>query len=84
MIEKYTPISKRELSNYSFPVSKDPEVQTIINTNSPNKIFFYNEDFSIDSKFITTVVSPYTVYSGVQDIVSLFKKNIDSSFLKRL
>lgn len=80
MIERYTPINKKELSNYCLPVSKDPEVHI----NGSNKVFFYNEDFSINSKFITPVASPYTVYYGTEDIVSLFKREIDSSFLGRL
>ena len=84
MIEKDTLISKKELNNYCFPVSKDPEVQVIINTNSPSKTFFCNEDFSINSKYITPVASPYTVYSGIENIVSLFKREIDSSFLGRI
>ena len=44
----------------------------------------YNEEFIIDSKFITPVTSPYTVYSGTEDFVTLFKRKIDSSFLESL
>ena len=86
MIKKYERINKKVILDTSaiiFPRDKDPINKLIINIDGllPQ---MYNEEFIIDSKFITPVTSPYTVYSGTEDFVTLFKREIDSSFLERL
>ena len=89
MIKEGEHINKQDIIDFSssvFPRIKDPVNQLIINTNSREELLLqmYNEDFIIDSKFITLVTSPYAVYSGAEDFVTLFKREIDPSFLERL
>ena len=89
MIKEGEYINKQDiidLSSSVFPRNKDTINQLIIETNNKEDSLpqMYNEDFIIDSKFITLVTSPYTVYSGTEDFVTLFKREIDSSFLERL
>ena len=89
MIKKGEYINKQDIIDFSssvFPRTKDPINQTIFDTNNKEESLpqMYNEDFIIDSKFITLVTSPYAVYSGTEDFVTLFKREIDSSFLERL
>ena len=89
MIKKGEHINKQDIIDFSssvFPRTKDPTNQLIINTNSREELLLqiYHEDFAIDSKFITLVTSPYAVYSGTEDFVTLFKREIDPSFLERL
>lgn len=84
MIKKGEHINKQDIIDFSssaFPRTKDPINQTIFDTTISQ---IYNEDFAIDSKFITLVTSPYAVYSGTEDFVTLFKREIDPSFLERL
>lgn len=89
MIKEGEYINKKDISESSyqvFPRDTDPISQLIINTNNKEESLplMYNEDFIINSKFITMVTSPYTVYSGTEDFVTLFKRVIDPSFLERL
>lgn len=89
MIKEGEYITKKGIIDFSssvFPKNTDPTNQLIINTNNKEESLplMYNEDFIINSKFITMVTSPYTVYSGTEDFVTLFKREIDSSFLERL
>ena len=89
MIKEGEYINKQDiidLSSSVFPRNKDTINQLIIETNNKEDSLpqMYNEDFIIDSKFITLVTSPYTVYSRTEDFVTLFKREIDSSFLERL
>ena len=89
MIKEGEYITKKGIIDFSssvFPKNTDPINQLIINTNNREESLplMYNEDFIINSKFITMVTSPYTVYSGTEDFVTLFKRKIDSSFLERL
>ena len=89
MIKKGESINKQDIIDFSssvFPRTKDPINQTILDTNNKEESLpqMYNEDLIIDSKFITPVTSPYAVYSGTEDFVTLFKREIDSSFLERL
>lgn len=86
MIKEGEYITKKNIADSVFPKNTDPTNQLIINTNNKEELLpqIYNEDFIIDSKFITLVTSPYTVYSGTEDFVTLFKREIDSSFLERL
>ena len=89
MIKKGEHINKQDIIDFSssvFPRTKDPINQTIFDTNNKEESLpqMYNEDFIIDSKFITPVTSPYAVYSGTEDFVTLFKREIDPSFLERL
>lgn len=86
MIKEGGYINKKDINDSVFPKNTDPTNQLIIDTNNKEESLplMYNEDFIIDSKFITPVTSPYTVYSGTEDIVTLFKREIDSSFLERL
>ena len=89
MIKEGEYINKQDIIDFSssvFPKDKCPTNQLIIETNNKEESLpqMYNEDFIIDSKFITPVTSPYTVYSGTEDFVTLFKREIDSSFLERL
>ena len=89
MIKKGECINKQDIIDFSssvFPRDKDPINQTIFDTNNKEESLpqMYNEDFIIDSKFITLVTSPYAVYSGTEDFVTLFKREIDPSFLERL
>ena len=89
MIKKGEHINKQDIIDFSssvFPRTKDPINQTIFDTNNKEESLpqLYNEDFIIDSKFITPVTSPYAVYSGTEDFVTLFKREIDPSFLERL
>ena len=86
MIKEGEYITKKDIIDSVFPKNTDPTNQLIINTNNKEELLpqIYNEDFIIDSKFITPVTSPYTVYSGTEDFVTLFKREIDSSFLERL
>ena len=89
MIKKGECINKQDIIDFSssvFPRTKDPINQTIFDTNNKEESLpqMYNEDFIIDFKFITLVTSPYAVYSGTEDFVTLFKREIDSSFLERL
>ena len=89
MIKKGEYINKQDIIDFSsrvFPRTKDPINQTIFDTNNKEESLpqMYNEDFIIDSKFITPVTSPYAVYSGTEDFVTLFKREIDPSFLERL
>ena len=84
MIKKGEYINKQDIIDFSssvFPRIKDPINQTIFDTTISQ---MYNEDFIVDSKFITPVTSPYAVYSGTEDFVTLFKREIDPSFLERL
>ena len=84
MIKEGEYINKQDIIDFSssvFPRTKDPVNQTIFD---PTISQMYNEDFIIDSKFITLVTSPYAVYSGTEDFVTLFKREIDPSFLERL
>ena len=84
MIKKDEHINKQDIIDFSssvFPRTKDPINQTIFDTTISQ---MYNEDFIVDSKFITPVTSPYAVYSGTEDFVTLFKREIDPSFLERL
>lgn len=86
MIKEGEYITKKDIIDSVFPKNTDPTNQLIINTNNREESLpqMYNEDFIINSKFITMVASPYTVYSGTEDFVTLFKREIDSSFLERL
>ena len=89
MIKEGEYINKKDiidLSSSVFSRNKYPINQIIFDTNNKEESLpqMYNEDFIIDSKFITLVTSPYTVYSGTEDFVTLFKREIDSSFLERL
>lgn len=89
MIKEGEYINKKDIIDLSYSVfsrNKDTINQLIIDTNNKEESLpqMYNEDFIIDSKFITMVASPYTVYSGTEDFVTLFKRKIDSSFLGRL
>ena len=86
MIKEGEYITKKDIADSVFPKNTDPTNQLIINTNSREELLLqiYNEDFAIDSKFITLVTSPYAVYSGTEDFVTLFKREIDPSFLERL
>lgn len=89
MIKEGEYINKQDIIDFSssiFPRDTEAISQLIINTNNKEELLsqMYNEDFIIDSKFITPVTSPYTVYSGTEDFVTLFKREIDSSFLERL
>ena len=89
MIKEGEYINKQDIIDLSYSVftrDKCPTNQLIIETNNKEELLsqIYNEDFIIDSKFITLVTSPYTVYSGTEDFVTLFKREIDSSFLERL
>ena len=86
MIKEGEYINKKDISDLIFPKDKDTTNQLIIDTNNREESLpqMYNEDFTIDSKFITMVTSPYAVYSGTEDFVPLFKREIDSSFLGRL
>ena len=89
MIKKYEYINKKDIIDFSYSVfsrNKYPINQIIFNTNNKEESLpqMYNEDFIIDSKFITLVTSPYAVYSGTEDFVTLFKREIDPSFLERL
>lgn len=86
MIKEGEYITKKGIADSVFPKNTDPTNQLIINTNNKEELLpqIYNEDFIIDSKSITLVTSPYTVYSGTEDFVTLFKREIDSSFLERL
>ena len=86
MIKEGEYITKKDIADSVFSKNTDPTNQLIINTNNKEELLpqMYNEDFIINSKFITPVTSPYTVYSGTEDFVTLFKREIDSSFLERL
>ena len=86
MIKEGEYINKKDIIDSVFPKNTDPTNQLIINTNSREELLLqiYNEDFAIDSKFITMVTSPYAVYSGTEDFATLFKREIDPSFLERL
>ena len=89
MIKEGEYINKKDIIDLSYSVfsrNKDTINQLIIDTNNKEESLpqMYNEDFIINSKFITPVTSPYTVYSGTEDFVTLFKREIDSSFLERL
>ena len=86
MIKEGEYITKKDIIDSVFPKNTDPTNQLIINTNNKEELLpqIYNEDFIIDSKFITLVTSPYAVYSGTEDFVTLFKREIDPSFLERL
>ena len=89
MIKKGEHINKQDIIDFSssvFPRTKDPINQTIFDTNNKEESLpqMYNEDFIVASKFITLVTSPYAVYSGTEDFVTLFKREIDPSFLERL
>ena len=86
MIKEGEYINKKDISDLIFPKDMDTTNQLIINTNNREESLpqMYNEDFAIDSKFITMVTSPYAVYSGTEDFVTLFKREIDPSFLERL
>ena len=89
MIKEGEYINKKDIIDLSYSVfsrNKDTINQLIIDTNNKEESLpqMYNEDFIIDSKLITMVTSPYTVYSGTEDFVTLFKRKIDSSFLERL
>ena len=89
MIKKGEHINKQDIIDFSssvFPRTKDPINQTIFDINNKEESLpqMYNEDFIVDSKFITLVTSPYAVYSGTEDFVTLFKREIDPSFLERL
>ena len=86
MIKEGEYINKKDISDLIFPKDKDTTNQLIIDTNNREESLpqMYNEDFTIDSKFITMVTSPYAVYSGTEDFVTLFKREIDHSFLGRL
>ena len=79
-------INKKDISDLIFPKDKDTTNQLIIDTNNKEESLpqMYNENFTIDSKFITMVTSPYAVYSGTENFVTLFKREIDSSFLGRI
>ena len=89
MIKEGEYINKQDIIDLSYSVftrDKCPTNQLIIETNNKEELLsqIYNEDFIIDSKFITMVTSPYAVYSGTEDFVTLFRREIDSSFLGRL
>ena len=86
MIKKGEYINKKDISDLIFLKDKDTTNQLIIDTNNKEESLpqMYNENFIINSKFITMVTSPYAVYSGTEDFVTLFKREIDSSFLGRL
>ena len=89
MIKEGEYINKKDIIDLSYSVfsrNKDTINQLIIDTNNKEESLpqMYNEDFIIDSKLITMVTSPYTVYSGTENFVTLFKRKIDSSFLGRL
>ena len=89
MIKEGEYINKQDIIDLSYSVftrDKCPINQIIFDTNNREESLpqIYNEDFIIDSKFITLVTSPYTVYSGTEDFVTLLKREIDSSFLERL
>lgn len=86
MIKEGEYINKKDISDLIFPKDKDTTNQLIIDTNNKEESLpqMYNENFIINSKFITMVTSPYAVYSGTEDFVTLFKREIDSSFLRRL
>ena len=89
MIKEGEYMNKKDIIDLSYSVfsrNKDTINQLIIDTNNKEESLpqMYNEDFIIDSKLITMVTSPYTVYSGTEDFVTLFKREIDSSFLERL
>ena len=86
MIKEGEYINKKDISDLIFPKDMDTTNQLIIDTNNKEESLpqMYNENFIINSKFITMVTSPYPVYSGTEDFVTLFKREIDSSFLERL
>ena len=89
MIKEGEYINKQDIIDFSssvFSRNRYPINQIIFDTNNREESLpqMYNEDFIINSKYITLVTSPYTVYSGNEDFVSLFKREIDSSFLGRL
>ena len=86
MIKEGEYINKMDITDLIFPKDKDTTNQLIIDTNNREESLpqMYNENFIINSKFITMVTSPYAVYSGTEDFVTLFKREIDSSFLGRL
>ena len=86
MIKEGEYINKKDISDLIFPKDKDTTNQLIIDTNNREESLpqMYNENFIINSKFITMVTSPYAVYSGTEDFVTLFKREIDPSFLERL
>ena len=89
MIKEGEYINKKDiidLSSSVFSRNKYPINQTIFDTNNKEESLpqMYNEDFIVDSKFITLVTSPYAVCSGTEDFVTLFKREIDPSFLERL
>ena len=86
MIKEGEYINKKDISDLIFPKDKDTTNQLIIDTNNKEESLpqMYNENFTIYSKFITMVTSPYAVYSGTENFVTLFKREIDSSFLGRI
>ena len=89
MIKEGEYINKKDiidLSSSVFSRNKYPINQIIFDTNNKEESLpqMYNENFTIDSKFITMVTSPYAVYSGTENFVTLFKREIDSSFLGRI
>ena len=86
MIKEGEYINKKDISDLIFPKDKDTTNQLIIDTNNKDESLpqLYYENFTIDSKFITMVTSPYAVYSGTENFVTLFKREIDSSFLGRI